>query len=1196
MLESGDRVGALEILGVLGQGGQGVVYRARDIRVGRPCALKIIPGDRHRDECAHRLLREARIVGRITSPHVVMLYHVHDLDGGGVGLEMELIQGGTLREALRRGPLDPAHAVRIAAALIKGLHVAHEAGVVHRDLKPENVFLCPSAAAKIGDFGVSAPPAASSITPDNEEALRGTLAYMSPESLHGATPAPAADLWSLGVLAYEMCAGQRPFRAASAGAMVAQILSAPLPSLPAHTPPSLAALIRGCLVREPASRLASAAACQDVLVARQRQPQTRVQPMDERAPHLVGRSKEVERIREHLAPVGAQRGRTVLLSGVAGVGKTALAAHVLATAAPQGTGVIRAQAAPLASLAKSLLAGIEGWLLETGRTDSPDAFFASDVFGGDQHSVGSIVGAMKAPSSMVPPEAPWALERVVSHLAASGPLALLLEDIHHCSESEFESLRQMAIGWHQHAIALICTARTERSGTCPAAALTANLTEALHVRVGPLNAASAYALLDERCDSPLPPDMLRAALKRASGIPLFIEEMVRHIQALPEGVSWADVETAVPTKLRELITHRMNSAPDELRDLFEAAAIDGETFDGRAVAALLQIEPEQALRRLHLASRRGSTILPTERGFRFNHGLFQEVVYTSMAPELRTVLHRRLAQHLDERAVSETVDPERIGRHWERAGDVQRARPHLLRAVAACMLVQDHARAIDLATRAGLLRVERAPQLDPPTWTLLLRVIRGKADHEGPRKAVPLLRDVVRAAGAQGNARLERAAAVWLSDIGFLSGGAAALSASALWRAVIQLPDGLHRGRAYHLLGQLDHHAGRVKRAKTQFHRAIRVLDATGLKNWSAGAEHELGSIACAEVDLAQAGEHFNRAETIAQTTGMRQNAQISRLLGGYARLLQGKTDGLEKAMREAIDELEMRGARASAGYARVHLAQVHGAEGRFDVAETELQRAILSLKRLGPAHGLFLAHLEAAHLAFMAGDTTRTRAGLADAEHALAGLGYTAGEVELALARATLEGVVGHSEAASQQVRHATDLALRSGTPLDRAWTARLLIHAFALGVRSFPDVAYGRLCPDLAGAPALDQLATYGTQAPLGWIRDQNARDWAARLAALASALPSRRAAEHEAGGQLLVCLSTAPEHGPVALQGAVTATRSLRHAWLEISLQRLIEQSALEPGVAPTLETFAWEQIMRQAAPGDRQRLQAWRNETD
>jgi serine/threonine protein kinase len=257
-----DSGGLYEIIELLGAGGMGEVYRARDRRLGREVAVKVLPCARGMDARAlRRLEQEARTVASLSHPNVVA---VHDLQvqGAAAYAVMELLHGQNLRARLRRGALPAAECMEYARGIAAGLRAVHDQGIVHRDLKPENLFITAAGVVKILDFGIAkrspgqlaSGAAEAALTVPGE--LLGTVSYMSPEQVRAAPLDTRSDLFSFGAVLLEMLSGERPFHKDSGAETMAAILRDPPAGLHAArlASPALARIARRCLQKEPGDR------------------------------------------------------------------------------------------------------------------------------------------------------------------------------------------------------------------------------------------------------------------------------------------------------------------------------------------------------------------------------------------------------------------------------------------------------------------------------------------------------------------------------------------------------------------------------------------------------------------------------------------------------------------------------------------------------------------------------------------------------------------------------------------------------------------------------------------------------------------------------------------------------------------------------------------------------------------------------
>ena len=221
-LPAGTRLGPYEILAPIGAGGMGEVYRAKDPRLGREVAIKVLPASFSQD--ADRLKRfeqEARAAGILNHPNITAVYDIGQHDGAPYVVQ-ELLEGETLRDRLSGGPIGQRKAIEYALQIAHGLAAAHEKGIVHRDLKPENLFVTRDGLVKILDFGLAKSVSPASAEPGQSTAdtaagtrpgiMLGTTGYMSPEQVRGAAVDHRSDIFSFGVILYEMLSGERAFQ------------------------------------------------------------------------------------------------------------------------------------------------------------------------------------------------------------------------------------------------------------------------------------------------------------------------------------------------------------------------------------------------------------------------------------------------------------------------------------------------------------------------------------------------------------------------------------------------------------------------------------------------------------------------------------------------------------------------------------------------------------------------------------------------------------------------------------------------------------------------------------------------------------------------------------------------------------------------------------------------------------------------
>jgi len=257
---TGRRVGPYDVREEIGRGGMGVVYAARDARLGRDVALKMLPAAFSHDVRAReRLAREARAAAALSHPAIATIYALEEINGD-LYISSELVRGSTLREALASGPLPPPQLASVLTQIADALDAAHRHGIVHRDLKPENVLITADARAKVVDFGI-----ARSITPLDESRVAltltgthlGTPGYMAPEQLRGQPVDARADIFAFGVMAYELATGSHPFGGSDPASLVERLVSGTSPLARAIDPPGLDTIVKRCLRGNPSERFSS---------------------------------------------------------------------------------------------------------------------------------------------------------------------------------------------------------------------------------------------------------------------------------------------------------------------------------------------------------------------------------------------------------------------------------------------------------------------------------------------------------------------------------------------------------------------------------------------------------------------------------------------------------------------------------------------------------------------------------------------------------------------------------------------------------------------------------------------------------------------------------------------------------------------------------------------------------------------------
>jgi tetratricopeptide (TPR) repeat protein/tRNA A-37 threonylcarbamoyl transferase component Bud32 len=288
---AGEKVSHFEILERLGRGGMGVVYKARDLKLHRLVALKFLPSHLGGEDAAERrFLREARTASALDHANICTIYEIGETEDGRTFIAMAYCEGETLAERIARGPLPIEEAVRIGAKVAEGLAEAHARGIVHRDIKPGNIAITNDGGIKILDFGLATVPGAARIT--QGESTSGTAAYMSPEQIRGEPVDPRTDIWSWGVVMYEMLTGHPPFAGDNVPAVIFSILKSQPKKISsiAPVPRTMESIVEKALSKNPPSRYRDAGELlEDLPAPDQSESMTAIMPVTAPIPRGLGR-------------------------------------------------------------------------------------------------------------------------------------------------------------------------------------------------------------------------------------------------------------------------------------------------------------------------------------------------------------------------------------------------------------------------------------------------------------------------------------------------------------------------------------------------------------------------------------------------------------------------------------------------------------------------------------------------------------------------------------------------------------------------------------------------------------------------------------------------------------------------------------------------------------------------------------------
>ncbi|HLE22692.1 MAG TPA: ABC transporter substrate-binding protein [Anaerolineales bacterium] len=682
----------------IGRGGMAAVFRAQDELLDRQVAVKIIHKPDLTSADRQRVLREARLAGRLNHPNIVSVHDAGEIDGSPF-IVMELVEGQSL---FQRRPGDLAEIIGVASQLCEALAHAHRLGIVHRDLKPENILLTPQGAVKLTDFGLAL-SLASRVT--LEGVIVGTVFYLSPEQLQGGPIDGRADLYSLGVLLYEWTTGELPFAAQETLAVITQHLYAPVvaprvkvPRLPG----TLDRLILRLLSKSPTDRPASA---EDVLELLRGPDVLKVEsggespvPVLERIGRgrLTGREAELTLARALWCEATAGRSRTLLVHGEAGIGKTRLVRELVAlTEVSRGRvlqGWCYSQAAePFGPFKQILRGAIEG-MAEAVRA-APE-FIASAVLSIAPEYHTHFPNVPLKTTVDTPEEQRRHFEGaaiLLSMLSEPTPVLLVLEDAHWADSGTIALFRHLVRQTRERRVMFVLTFRDVE----PAAARA--LHEVLHdfrredlgVSLGlrRLDRADTEDMLTALLSESVAPDLAEEIYRVTEGNPFFVEEVCKGLaesgRLVHQDGRWqlpGRLALDIPVNVRVAIGERVQSLPSDTQQTLEAAAIRGHDFEVDVIRRTTRLSEAATTDALETAERAQIIqVLASEEGRRyaFTHTLIPAAMVDDMPPTRRRALHRRMASALEALRPEEY---EALAYHYRAAGELAKASGYFLKA------------------------------------------------------------------------------------------------------------------------------------------------------------------------------------------------------------------------------------------------------------------------------------------------------------------------------------------------------------------------------------------------------------------------------------------------------------------------------------------------------------------------------------
>ena len=872
------------ILHLLGHGGMGEVYLAEETDTGRRAALKTLlsrsPGG------TYRFQREFRSIARLNHPHVIRVFSYGMIDRTPY-FTMEFIEGSTLKDSMRdwessyrkndvRATRRLVQTCKIMTQICSALYYIHTRSLIHRDLKPANIMVTTDGDAKIMDFGLAREIDAS-VALTKTGAVIGTVAYMSPEQCRGARLDPRSDLYSLGVLLYEIVTGQKPF----SGDRPMDILfkhvdeqPAPPSFLNPNVTPEIESIIMRLLEKDPHRRFPNAqdlkrrweeylsfltgeTLVSDMLDSIDSDAK-RIEPHWD--PGFSGRDEEMAQIRAALDPNTRAFRPVILVEGEAGIGKSRLIGEVVQKARLEGCKVFFARCFPGENLPFRAFSDVMDAISASLWRSSPE--IQAKSLGDDRPvlarsfpgfaNLGPMPGEIE-PESLSPAEERLrlfnAVRSILLRIGEGHPVLLALDNLQWADPDAIDLLRFIVNASTASTtgdpcrLSVVCVYRVPDSETnVPLSELTSELAHASSVQrllLRPLNQDAMSAMLRSMLgiDESMP--KLAAWLhEMTGGNPFFLEEIIINLletkalfrkkgkwyldignqQSVPaDSTGIASGSVVVPKGIHDMILQRIETIRDKTKKVLEWAAVAGRRFQYELLREVAADNTEELFDCLDELLHAG--VLSERRGrddefFEFDQALVQEVVYGRLSASRRRVYHRRLAEYF-EGCAGEHPDIDALAFHWSASDRSVKAPPYLFRSAESAIRRYANGHAIQSYSRA--IEIIEGSKDDSP----------GVIDHT-------LLLDCL---NRRGDA-LNETGRTSLAEKDY---------ESALARAVT-ISDRYNEGRAYNKLGVIAETRGQYPRAIELTEKSMRIwkelghdaplttcLINLGVQNWKLG-------------------------------------------------------------------------------------------------------------------------------------------------------------------------------------------------------------------------------------------------------------------------------------------------------------------------------------------------------------------------
>ncbi|MBI1797600.1 MAG: tetratricopeptide repeat protein [Candidatus Eisenbacteria bacterium] len=998
------RIAHYRIDSILGQGGMGVVYLAEDEMLHRRVAIKFLPpGLAGEAEARRRFVNEGRAAATLTHPNVAVVYEV-GAEGDEMFLAMEYLPGPTLRDLVARGPVAWPEVIDIAIEVLAALQEAHGKGIVHRDIKGTNIKRLPDGRIKVMDFGLAKVMGGSTLT--RLGAVVGTAAYMSPQQVCGEEVDARADLFSLGVLMYELLAGRLPFGGDHDVAVAHAILHEDpitIRELAPETPAELEHIVFTAMMKSLLSRYQSAAEMADDLQRlREHDRRRRAGEHEEldliatsevytvrreqfRAP-LVGREKPLARLGALHREARMGDGVAVCIIGEAGVGKSRLIDELRQVSRREGSRMLVASC-QFGGGASSYLPFVEAFrqyfaLRGVNSASTLQAFVVDKAprLGGSLQVLNRFLRFTFTANGPTSEEELWeVLDQLLAWIAEERPLVLAIEDLQWADESSVRLFHFIARRAPQRRLMLVGTYRPEETANAPREV--SPLTAMLHslsrqerferFELGRLDREAVDAILAALYPGHhMGADLVALLYRETEGNPFFLVELLKlltgeGVLAEKDGV-WT-VTTAldkiqIPDKVYDVVMRRLTRLQQNERDILELGAVEGDVFHSGTILRGLRIERMALLKTLQFLEQVHHLIHAAGPHYHFDHAKIREILYDSIPPELRMEYHTVVGQFLKESYGEDDAHAGIIAHNLLAAGLREEALPFLIAAARASARLFAYPEAVHYLRRAEGVLHDLHPRNPPPERVALLADLLHQAatyEYAAGHYPAALARyesalDLARATGdAEREAELLRA----IGRTQYLTGkpveaqktyDGAIAQYQALETQARAAGDELAVARALRQLAKLYFFRGDLDRSRTVIEEAIRLAEAHGDDALRAASLNNLAGVHYQRGELEEALGCHHRVLAIRERLGDEEGLGQTHKNIGIIEYRLGELRDAAIHLEEALTTYRKIADRRGEAVTLRHLGNLHYERGDHAAAQGHWESSLSLCRELG--------------------------------------------------------------------------------------------------------------------------------------------------------------------------------------------------------------------------------------------------------